>query len=40
LDWDKYVDKLEAYGLSEYLELLQKYLDLYNASIARNESGK
>lgn len=39
-DWDKYVDKLEAYGLSEYLELLQKYLDSYNASIAQNETGK
>ena len=36
-DWDKYLEKLEAYGLSEYLELFQKYLDSYNASIANLE---
>lgn len=35
-DWEKYLDKLEAYGLSEYLELFQKYLDSYNASMAGN----
>lgn len=29
-DWDKYLDSLEAYGLSEYLQLFQKYLDNYN----------
>ncbi len=36
-DWEKYLDKLEAYGLSEYLELFQKYLDLYNAQMADSE---
>ena len=32
-DWEEYLDKLEAYGLSEYLSLFQKYLDSYNASM-------
>ena len=36
-DWEKYLEKLEAYGLSEYLELFQKYLDSYNASMAENK---
>lgn len=31
-DWDEYLKSLEAYGLSEYLELFQKYLDNYNAN--------
>ena len=30
-DWDKYLQSLDAYGLNEYLELFQKYLDAYNA---------
>lgn len=34
-DWDKYLDSLEAYGLSEYLQLFQKYLDNYNAKLAK-----
>lgn len=33
-DWDEYLKSLEAYGLSEYLELFQNYLDDYNASTA------
>lgn len=33
-DWDEYLKSLEAYGLSEYLELFQYYLDDYNASTA------
>ncbi len=32
-DWDKYLDDLEEYGLSEYLELFQTYLDSYNATM-------
>ncbi len=32
-DWDKYLDDLEEYGLSEYLELFQTYLDSYNANM-------
>ncbi len=36
-DWEEYLDKLEAYGLSEYLELLQKYLDLYNEQMGTSE---
>ena len=30
-DWDQYISELEAYGLDEYLELFQKYLDAYYA---------
>ncbi len=29
-DWEQYLEDLEAYGLSEYLELFQTYLDSYN----------
>lgn len=29
--WDDYVKQLEAYGLEEYLDLLQEELDTYNA---------
>ena len=36
-DWDKYLKDLEAYGLSEYLELFQTYLDSYNAQTADSE---
>ncbi len=36
-DWDKYQKDLEAYGLSEYLELFQTYLDSYNASTSNME---
>lgn len=32
-DWNKSLKDLEAYGLSEYLELYQKYLDSYNESM-------
>lgn len=35
-DWEKYLKDLEAYGLSEYLELFQTYLDKYNAETAGN----
>lgn len=33
-DWDKYMDELEAYGLSKYLSVFQKYSDNY---FAKNE---
>lgn len=32
-DWDKYLESLEEYGLSEYLKLFQDYLDSYDAEI-------
>ena len=32
-DWDKYLKSLDAYGLNEYLELFQKYLDAYYANV-------
>ncbi|XCP86546.1 extracellular solute-binding protein [Roseburia hominis] len=28
-DWDKYLKDLDAYGLEDYLEIFQKYLDAY-----------
>ncbi len=28
-DWDAYLDELEAYGLSDMLDIFQKYLDAY-----------
>ena len=30
-EWNEYLDKLEAYGLSDYLAIMQKYLDAYYA---------
>ncbi|MDD6618404.1 MAG: extracellular solute-binding protein [Clostridiales bacterium] len=36
-DWDKYLKSLDAYGLNEYLELFQKYLDAYNAQATEAE---
>lgn len=30
-DWDAYLSDLDAYGLSEYLEIFQKYFDSYYA---------
>jgi len=32
--WDEYLKKLEDYGLSEYLEIKQKYLDAYFEDLA------
>ena len=29
--WEEYLSKLEAYGLSDYLAIMQKYLDAYYA---------
>lgn len=34
-DWNKYLEDLEAYGLSEYLELFQTYLDSYYESTGK-----
>ena len=30
-EWNEYLSKLEAYGLSDYLGIMQKYLDAYYA---------
>ncbi len=30
-DWDEYLAMLEDYGLSDYLAIMQKYLDAYYA---------
>ena len=32
-DWNSYLSELDAYGLSSYLEIFQKYLDNYFASL-------
>jgi putative aldouronate transport system substrate-binding protein len=31
-DWDAYISQLDAYGLSQYLEIYQNYLDSYYAN--------
>ena len=28
-DWNEYIEKLDAYGLEEYLSIFQKYLDAF-----------
>ncbi|WP_287714581.1 extracellular solute-binding protein [Blautia sp.] len=33
-EWNKYLTNLEKYGLTEYLELFQKYLDAYYEDVA------
>ena len=33
-DWDQFQSDLEAYGLSQYLEIMQKYYDAYVAAQA------
>ena len=33
-EWDSYLQKMEDYGLSEYLAIKQKYFDQYQESLA------
>ena len=33
-EWDSYLQKMEDYGLSEYLEITQKYFDAYIESLS------
>lgn len=33
-EWDSYLQKMEYYGLSEYLEIKQKYFDAYIESLS------
>ena len=33
-EWDSYLQKMEDYGLSEYLGIKQKYFDQYQASLS------
>ena len=37
-EWDAYLQKMEEYGLSEYLAIKQKYFDAYLASLAEEET--
>ncbi len=34
-DWDQYLKDLDAYGLPEFLEIFQKYLDAYYESVGK-----
>ena len=34
-DWNKYLDELNSYGMEEYLQILQKYLDSFYADSAK-----
>ena len=36
-EWDAYLDKMEKYGLSEYLAIKQRYFDQYQASLAEEK---
>lgn len=36
-EWDEYLEKMDAYGLAEYLEIKQKYFDAYQQSLEENE---
>ena len=36
-EWDSYLQKMEDYGLSEYLEIKQKYFDQYQKSLSETE---
>lgn len=36
-EWDAYLEKMESYGLSEYLEIKQKYFDAYLQSLTKEE---
>ena len=33
-EWDSYLDKMEKYGLSDYLAIKQKYFDQYQKSLS------
>lgn len=35
-EWDEYLEKMEAYGLSEYLSIKQKYFDEYQKDLGGN----
>lgn len=37
-DWDKYLKKMEDYGLSEYLEIKQKYFDQYQQTLEKDSA--
>ena len=37
-EWDSYLQKMEDYGLSEYLAIKQKYFDQYQESLAEMET--
>ena len=37
-EWDEYLQKMEDYGLSEYLQIKQKYFDSYQESLAEMEA--
>ena len=35
--WDSYLDKMEKYGLSDYLAIKQKYFDQYQQSLTQEK---
>ena len=36
-EWDSYLDKMEKYGLSDYLAIKQKYFDQYQESLSEEK---
>ncbi len=39
-EWDGYLEKMEAYGLSEYLAIKQKYFDSYQESLKKTSKSQ
>lgn len=37
-EWDSYLEKMEEYGLSDYLEIKQKYFDQYQKSMGQTDT--
>ena len=37
-EWDSYLEKMEKYGLSDYLSIKQKYFDNYQKSLFKNNN--
>ena len=38
-EWEEYLTKLEEYGLSDYLEIKQRYFDDYQQSLEEDTAG-
>ena len=37
-EWDSYLEKMEDYGLSDYLAIKQKYFDQYQESLTQENT--
>ena len=39
-EWDRYLEKMEQYGLSDYLKIKQKYFDKYQESLQEEQKAE